>query len=146
MTSYIFVFWHLIAFSLYQIHFFFFSTYNHPFVLCVFLPITLHSTISSSVFPRLPVLLARCFSSLSSCAASVCASVPGGHCYRESRKLLQPLTQFQRFQHRPGHQRGDHHAAVWRVLCTQERPPARPVLVGGHQFRCGPGHPNVYPQ
>lgn len=63
---------------------------------------------------------------------------------RESRKLLQPLAQLQRVQHRPGYQRGDHHAAVWRVLRSQRWCRAYPLSVGGHQPRRGPAHPDVH--
>ncbi len=72
------------------------------------------------------------------------ASVFGGCRYRESWKLLQPFTQLQCVQHRPGHQRGYHHAAARRVLWAQEWRPAYPMSVGGHQLRSGPAHPNVH--
>lgn len=98
-----------------------FQTLSFFFCSCPFLP--------------LPLLL------LSSLALLVCF---GGCTRRESRKLLQPLSQFQRVEHRQGHQRGRHHFAVRRVLWTQERRTARSVSVGGHQLRCGPAHPNVH--
>lgn len=73
--------------------------------------------------------------------------LPGvwGCCCRESWKLLHPLAQFQCFQHWPRHQRGCHHAAVRRVVRAQERCPAHPVSVGGHQLRRGAAHPHVHP-
>lgn len=72
------------------------------------------------------------------------ASVFAGCRYRESWKLLQPFTQLQCVQHRPGHQRGYHHAAARRVLRAQEWRPAHPMSVGGHQLRRGSAHPNVH--
>lgn len=81
-----------------------------------------------------------CLSPLRLCVLLCCA----GCCHRESWKLLQPFTQLQRVQHRPGHQRGDHHTAVRRVLWPQGWRCAHPLSVGGHQLRRGPAHPNVH--
>lgn len=72
------------------------------------------------------------------------ASVFDGCCYREPRKLLQPLTQLQCVQHRPGHERSYYHTAVRRVLRPQERRRAHPMSVGGHQLRRGTAHTNVH--
>ena len=72
------------------------------------------------------------------------ASVFDGRCYREPWKLLQPLTQLQCVQHRPGHQRSYYHAAVRRVLRSQDWRRAHPMSVGGHQLRRGAAHTNVH--
>lgn len=77
--------------------------------------------------------------------ASFCrASVFGGLCHRESWELLQPFTQLQCVQHRPGHQRGYHHPAVRRILWAQGWCRAHSLSMGGHQLRSGPAHPNVH--
>lgn len=79
------------------------------------------------------------------CFFLCCVSVFGRGSYRESWKLLQPLTQFQRLQHRPWHQRSYHYAAVWGVIWTQEWRPYHPVSLGWHKSWCWASYSYVHP-
>lgn len=108
-----------------------------------------HFTLLSFLFPSLTLpfpLLPRSLSIASHfCPLALFSACAAPLCYREPRKLLQPLAQLQRVQHRPGHQGGHHNAAVRRVLRPKERRCAHPVPVGGNQPGCGLAHPYVHP-